>query len=122
MVGFISMTSNTALDPKVWYKLGEGGVPEEAHKRIKFLVADYEKSVGELDGLGHNRGIMDLETIEVEELGILKDEEELIASILSKIKSSTKLAGSSNVGYKNKIASWRWRQVGKLQKMGRRRR
>jgi len=100
---------------------GGGGIGGGSQK-MELLVADYEKSVGELDGLGHNRGIMDLETIEVEELGILKDEEELIASILSKIKSSTKLAGSSNVGYKNKIASWRWRQVGKLQKMGRRRR
>jgi hypothetical protein len=82
VVGFLPMTGNAALDPKVRYELGEGGAPEEAQKRMKLLVDDYEKCGKELDRLGFNGGVMDLEAREVEEIDIPEDEEALIQHIV----------------------------------------
>ena len=82
VVGFLPMTGNAALDPKVRYELGEGGAPEEAQKRMKLLVDDYEECGKELDRLGFNGGVMDLEAQEVEEIDIPEDEEALIQHIV----------------------------------------
>jgi len=82
VVGFLPMTGNAALDPKVRYELGEGGAPEEARKRMELLVKDYEKSASEMDRLGFNGGVMDLEARHVDDLQIPEDEEELIQHIV----------------------------------------
>jgi len=83
VVGFLPTTGNAAFAPKVRYKLGEGGAPEEAQKRMKLLVSDYEKCGKELDCLGFNGGAMDLKTQEVEEIDIPEDEEALIQHIVN---------------------------------------
>ena len=78
VVGFLPMTGNAANDPKVRYELGEGGAPAEARKRMELLVKDYEKSASELERLGFNGGVMDLEAQHVKNLEIPEDKEELI--------------------------------------------
>ena len=73
VVGFLPMTGNAALDPKVCYELGEGGAPEEARKRMELLIKDYEESALELDRLGFNGGVMDVKARHVENLEIPED-------------------------------------------------
>ena len=59
-IGFLPMTSNTVNDPKVRYKLGEGGAPEHDQMRIEALVNDYQQSKVKLTELVFNHDILDL--------------------------------------------------------------
>jgi len=85
---------------KVRYELGECGAPEEAQKRMKLLVGNHEKCGKELDHLGFNGGVMDIEAREVEEIDIPEDEEALIQYIEDNKLISTKLVDCSSVVYK----------------------
>jgi hypothetical protein len=60
-VGFIPMNCNACNDKKVRYELGEGGAPAEDSKRLELLEKDYLKYGQELDTLGFNGDILDLQ-------------------------------------------------------------
>lgn len=55
------MTRNTALNPKVRYKLSDGGAPAETIKQMEILVEDYKSSSIELTEKGYNGTVLDLE-------------------------------------------------------------
>ncbi len=60
-VGFMPMTGNAALDPKVRHELGEGGAPAESANRMAQLVDKYSKLREELSGSGYNGDVLNLE-------------------------------------------------------------
>jgi hypothetical protein len=59
-VGFLPMMGNAANNPKVAYKLGPGGAPDDAQARIESLVEDYGKRSNVLTRLGFNGDIFNL--------------------------------------------------------------
>ena len=83
-VGFLPMTANAVNDPKVRYELGEGGAPEAEQKRIADLVEDYHKSRDELEELGFNADILDLQPKVAENHPIPADEEAAIEALMKK--------------------------------------
>ena len=60
-VGFMPMTGNAALDPKVRHELGDGGAPPESKDRIEKLVQDYSEIRTGLTEEGYNGDVLDLE-------------------------------------------------------------
>lgn len=95
-VGFIPMTRNVLLDPKVRYELGKGGAPEEAGKHLELLEEAYKEGAVMLQSLGYN-GIdaFDIELPHVQKRNFSLSEEEKI-KMLMKDKSmmhASKLAG-----------------------------
>ena len=59
-MGFLPKTINTKNYPKVGYKLGEGGAPEEDLGRMEMLVSEYEEAGEMLSWLGFNSGMFDI--------------------------------------------------------------
>jgi len=83
-VGFMPMTANAVNDPKVMYELGEGGALEDASRRLKLLVKDYEAIATKLTRMGFNGDVLDLRPRQVKEDDdeIPEDEEKTIQYII----------------------------------------
>lgn len=53
-VGFLPMNRKALDDPKVRYKLGEGGAPEDEGQRLVLLEEAYREGAAGLESLGYN--------------------------------------------------------------------
>ncbi len=82
-VGFMPLTGNVALDPKVGHELGEGGAPEEQLVRIEQLVKDYNDSAQRLTDLGFNGKVLDLKpkTVTANSSALTRDEHNLLKKL-----------------------------------------
>ncbi len=81
-VGFMPMTGNAALDPKVRYELGGGGAPAESSKRMEKLVEDYKSASKELTEKGYNGKVLDLELPVARNATLLADEDAAVEPIV----------------------------------------
>ena len=71
---------------KVQYELGGGGAPEEVAQRMMILEEEYKKWAAELDGLGYNGKVFDLEVKRVANIEPLSDEEEQVKALVKNRK------------------------------------
>ena len=67
---------------KVQYEMGEDGAPEEAAARLKISEVEYKKWADELDGLGYNGKVFDLEVKRVSNIEPISDEEEQVEALV----------------------------------------
>lgn len=81
-VGFMPMTGNAALDPKVRHELGDGGAPPESKDRIEKLVEDYSNVRADITQEGYNGNVMDLEPPVASDENPLVDEDEQVKHIV----------------------------------------
>ncbi len=83
-VGFLPMTGNAALDPKVQHELGEGGAPAELTSKMEKLVDDYADIGWQLTQLGYNGEVLDLEPPVATNSALLADEDAEVDYIVKK--------------------------------------
>ena len=81
-VGFLPMTGNAALDPKVRYELGVGGAPAEARNQMETLQAEYASTSKELTEKGYNGKVLNLELPVVRNATLLADEDATVDHIV----------------------------------------
>ena len=67
---------------KIQYKMGKDGAPEEAAARMKILEMDYKRWANELDGLGYNGKVFDLEVKRVANIKPVSNEEEQVHALV----------------------------------------
>jgi hypothetical protein len=81
-VGFLPMTGKAAEDPKVRHKLGKGGAPPAAARRLAALDKEYKNSAKSLTAMGFNGELLDCKLPKVKKKPVFCDEEAQIQHII----------------------------------------
>ena len=77
------MNRNAINDPKVWYKLGEGGAPEEELGRMELLGEEYKKAGVMLTWLGFNGCLFDIKPWVTEKIIAPETDEAAVQTIIN---------------------------------------